>query len=215
MSDIATAIDEAKAVILDGVVSNAAEDIVMFAPDTPLLEGIAAFTSFYESLLGIGAPSQGIAQKFHGAEGGVRKRIVGFQFDGLGKRLLGMEHSFPGDNPKRLAGLQCEVHCLQTFETPCPRSKLFPLDQLDCQFDEDGARDLVLHGEDVGVGAVVAFGPPVVLAAGVERREGSDHPCVSVPVFRQVWLCRLYCSDHYSKSLAQECHAAVLYRKLI
>lgn len=70
-------IDEARAVVtsheeysrsgdLDGVVSNAAEDIVMFAPDTPLIQGKDAFRSFYESLLGMGRWD--FRHEYHGGE---------------------------------------------------------------------------------------------------------------------------------------------------
>jgi ketosteroid isomerase-like protein len=58
-------IEEAKAVVerhevlvreenLDGIVANAADDVVVLAPDVPLVEGKAAFREFYSGLLAMG-----------------------------------------------------------------------------------------------------------------------------------------------------------------
>ena len=65
MTHDASAVDEAKAVIasheqftkagdLDGIMTNVADDIVMFAPDAPLVQGSDAFREFYTGLLGLG-----------------------------------------------------------------------------------------------------------------------------------------------------------------
>ena len=71
------AVQEAKALVaehealvraadLDGIVANVAEDAVLLAPDTPLVEGKAAFREFYAGLLGMGASDFG--HDYHGAE---------------------------------------------------------------------------------------------------------------------------------------------------
>ena len=51
---------------LDGIVENAADDVVVLAPDTPLVEGKASFRELYVSLLGMGAWDFG--HEYHGAE---------------------------------------------------------------------------------------------------------------------------------------------------
>ena len=58
-------VQEAKAIVerhevlvrqgdLDGIVANAVDDVVLLAPDTPLVEGKAAFREFYIGLLAMG-----------------------------------------------------------------------------------------------------------------------------------------------------------------
>ncbi len=65
MTHDASAIDEAKTVIasheqfakagdLDGIMTNVADDVVMLAPDAPLVQGRDAFREFYTGLLGLG-----------------------------------------------------------------------------------------------------------------------------------------------------------------
>ncbi len=65
MTHDASAVDEAKAVIasheqfakagdLDGIMTNVADDVVMLAPDAPLVQGGDAFREFYTGLLRLG-----------------------------------------------------------------------------------------------------------------------------------------------------------------
>ncbi len=65
MTHDASAVDEAKAVMasheqfakagdLDGIMTNVADDVVMLAPDAPLVQGSDAFREFYTGLLGLG-----------------------------------------------------------------------------------------------------------------------------------------------------------------
>ncbi len=77
MTHDTSAVDEAKAVMasheqfakagdLDGIMTNVADDIVMLAPDAPLVQGRDAFREFYTGLLGVGQWDLG--HDYEGAE---------------------------------------------------------------------------------------------------------------------------------------------------
>ena len=48
--------------------------------------------------------------------------------------------------------------------------------QLDLQLIDNGVRDLVLDGEDIGEIAVVAIGPQMPPVAAVDELRGDAHP---------------------------------------
>src|SRR5437879_11972342 len=79
------------------------------------------------------------------------------------------------------AALEIEVVRLEIGRGPRPEHAIGARAQLDLQRRDDGARDVLLHGEHVFQLAIVRLGPQLVAVPRAYELRGDTHPIPAPP----------------------------------